>query len=242
MRAILVLLLCGICFGQQFEVATVRPMTAPSGPRVGQQINGNQVTYGFRSLRELVSIAYSVPAQLLTTPDWMDQQHYDIVALTPEGSKRGQLPAMLQALLRERFRLVARQEQRVQDVYVIVEAKGGHTMKVTPPEDQEKSSMLVVDGVMRMQLNLTMPELAVSLSGLKDLAVVDRTGLDGVFAVTMELSTESPAGVAPAGTTAAVPGGGMVVTLDKMGLRLERRKETVTYLNVLNAEKTPTEN
>jgi uncharacterized protein (TIGR03435 family) len=215
-------------------------MAAPAGGRVGQEINGNQVSFGFRSLRELISIAYSVPAQLLTAPDWMDQARYDIVALMPDGSRRGQVPAMLQALLIDRFRLVVRKEQRVQEVYAILEAKGGHTMRVAPPED--KPAISIVDGVMRVQVNQTMAELAVVLSGLKDLPVVDRTGLDGTFVVVMEVSTESPGAAGPAGTTAAVPGGGMVVTLEKMGLRLERRKEAVPYLNVVSAEKTPTEN
>ncbi|MCU1237673.1 MAG: hypothetical protein JWP63_5640, partial [Candidatus Solibacter sp.] len=47
----------------------------------------------------------------------------------PEGATSDQIPAMLQALLGERFKLAAHKENRPRPVYALVVGKGGPKFK-----------------------------------------------------------------------------------------------------------------
>jgi uncharacterized protein (TIGR03435 family) len=142
-RLILLALVSGLSFGQAFEVATIRPTTMPSaqelakamqggGLRIGMQVQGNQVSFGLMALRDLAAIAYEVKPLQITGPEWVTQQRYEITALMPEGADAKQVPAMLQALLKERFKLVARKSNAEQQVYALEVAKDGHKMKEAP--------------------------------------------------------------------------------------------------------------
>ncbi len=59
----------------------------------------------------------------------MDAQRFEIVANMPEGSTKDDAPKMLQALLAERFKLVARRVTQEHPVYALVVAKGGPKLK-----------------------------------------------------------------------------------------------------------------
>ncbi len=143
----LLLLLAILSFGQTFDVATIRAVepiniqaiAASRGtislPAIGMKVDGNQVKFGYMTLRDLVMTAYEVKQTQVTAPDWMLQQRYDISALMPDGADQKQIPAMLQALLKERFKLVARKDSKEQTVFALEVAKGGHKMKEAPPLD-----------------------------------------------------------------------------------------------------------
>src|SRR6266513_2944286 len=100
--------------GQQlaFEVASIRsaepitPAMIQAGKmHVGMKIDAGKVDIGFFSLRELIPLAYEVKPFQLTGPDWLSAQRFDILAKLPEGATKEQVPAMLRALLEERFKL-----------------------------------------------------------------------------------------------------------------------------------------
>jgi len=57
--------------------------------------------------------------------DWSGGERFDISAKLPDGASRDQVPAMLQNLLRSRFKLTMHREYREQPVYALVAAKGG---------------------------------------------------------------------------------------------------------------------
>jgi uncharacterized protein (TIGR03435 family) len=61
--------------------------------------------------------------------DWSGGPKFDIFAKLPEGSSRDQVPAMLQSLLTNRFKLTTHREYREQPVYALTEARGGLTVK-----------------------------------------------------------------------------------------------------------------
>jgi uncharacterized protein (TIGR03435 family) len=63
----------------------------------------------------------------------LTDQRFDIQAKMPEGSTREQVPAMLQALLAERFQLKVHREKREHSVYALVEGRDGHKMKPAEP-------------------------------------------------------------------------------------------------------------
>src|SRR5438034_7733968 len=97
-----------------FEVATVKPASLSaitpaaiqSGRlRVGMNVAGDRVDIGFMSLADLIRTAYAVKPYQVIGPDWMSAQRFDISAKMPDGATKEQVPAMLQALLAERFKL-----------------------------------------------------------------------------------------------------------------------------------------
>ena len=137
--------------GQAFEVATIHQATAPTAQdlaravqggtlRIGQQIQGNQVSFNLMPLRSLAAIAYDVKPLQVTGPDWAMTQPYNITALMPEGADPKQIPAMLQLLLKDRFKLVARKTDTAQDVYALQVAKDGHKMKAAPAPAAEPAA------------------------------------------------------------------------------------------------------
>ena len=58
-------------------------------------------------LKVVVMEAFKVKAYQIVGPSWLDEDCFEIVAKMPEGATSDQIPAMLQALLAERFKLAA---------------------------------------------------------------------------------------------------------------------------------------
>ena len=164
MRTLVFMLAGGLAVAQsvQFEVATIHAVETPNAQqmvaalrggnlRMGQQVDGNQISFNFMSLRDLLTVAYAVKPAQISGPAWLGQQRYNITALMPEGVDPAQVPVMLQALLKERFKLVARKEQVEQQAYALTEARGGHKMKTaapppeTPKEEPAGKGGAVVD-------------------------------------------------------------------------------------------------
>lgn len=313
---LLFLLVASATFAQklEFDVAKIsfaQPLNVQdflSGKgKLGLNVTGQQVQIGYLALPELAAMAYEVKPLDITAPDWMRQQRFDISALMPEGATKDQLPQMMQALLRDRFKLVARKETKEQPMYALEVAKGGHKMKESPalvekPADTPEAPLaagerslnnsgqqmrinqnaggatinmgggaagglratVTPDGQMHMEMErLTMKQLAEQLNSLLDLPVMDRTNLEGSFQVVLDLTQAdlmqlvsrvskatggnlgvpggTPAG-GPQGLTAADPGGTIMQSIQKLGLRLEETKGPVTALVIESADKLPTEN
>jgi uncharacterized protein (TIGR03435 family) len=94
-----------------FEIATVKRSPPPEGDRININIGGvrsGMLTFGNASLSDCLKFAYGlVSDEQLSGPDWIKSKEvrFDIVAQIPSGTARGQLPAMLQSLLKERLGL-----------------------------------------------------------------------------------------------------------------------------------------
>jgi uncharacterized protein (TIGR03435 family) len=119
-----------------FEVASVKP-SEPITPElvqsgrlhIGVSIDAQNVRMQQYSMFDMIKLAYQVKAHQVVGPDWMLTARYDIQAKLPEGASRGQVPAMLQALLAERFGMKVHREMRELNVYALVVAKGGPHLK-----------------------------------------------------------------------------------------------------------------
>lgn len=122
---------------REFEVATIKPSTQPAMGQVnvGVHVDGAQVHFTYRSLKDYIGYAYKVKAYQVVGPDWLESQRFDISAKLPEGAERAQVPEMLQSLLAERFRMKMHRETREFPVYGLVVAKGGPKMKESPPDE-----------------------------------------------------------------------------------------------------------
>jgi uncharacterized protein (TIGR03435 family) len=188
------LLLAGAAAAQpklQFDVATIKPapplnpaMAASGKMHVGLSIDGNRVDMGYFALSDMIQYAYKLKQHQVVVPDWAKNQRFDILAKMPEGTdgkNKEQVQEMMQSLLTERFGLTFHKEQREQNVYGLVQAKGGAKLKAAdtaevpePPKDekpaagtinfgggsirQSGNSMVVTSKEMKGQMKMTMVE------------------------------------------------------------------------------------
>ncbi len=102
--------------------------------RVGMKLDGARAEYNFMSMTELICKAYDIKPHQLTGPDWLKTVRWDIQATIPEGANKDQVPAMLQALLKERFKMEFHKDTKEVNVYALVQGKNGHKMKTAEPE------------------------------------------------------------------------------------------------------------
>jgi uncharacterized protein (TIGR03435 family) len=127
--------------GLEFEVASVRlappitPELIQSGKlRQGITMDGGRVDFAGTPLTGLIAYAFGVPQNRITGPDWMQGQRIDIQAKLPAGATEDQVPAMLQTLLADRFKLTIHRERKDQSGYALVVAKGGAKVKPAAPD------------------------------------------------------------------------------------------------------------
>jgi uncharacterized protein (TIGR03435 family) len=157
-----------------FDVASVRPAapidqaTILAGLRAGKRpesfrIEGSRATFTYESLKELVAYAYKVRTFQVSGPDWMVTDRFDIAARLPDGASRDDVPAMLQALLADRFKLAAHLETAEHPVLGLMLTKGGSKLQqstVTPvaidpdaPLGPGQTKVDTIDGPMLLTRN-----------------------------------------------------------------------------------------
>jgi uncharacterized protein (TIGR03435 family) len=127
-----------------FEVASIKPsedlnslIAAGKIPRFMPRIDDSQVDLSFISLQQLIVMAYEVKPYQVSGPDWMKDTRFDISAKLPDGGKKDQVPAMLRALLEERFKLAIHREARDHPVYALIVGKDGSKLVPSPPDPPE---------------------------------------------------------------------------------------------------------
>jgi uncharacterized protein (TIGR03435 family) len=119
-----------------FEVASVRPVAVmdqqaliavlQTGRRPEEmKIDIDRATFKYMSLKQLVAYGYKVRAFQVSGPDWMTTDRFDITAKLPEGGSKDDVPAMVKALLDERFKLAAHLETKDHSVLGLMVAKSG---------------------------------------------------------------------------------------------------------------------
>ena len=128
-----------------FEVASVKPseqitpaMIQSGKLHVGMKIDGKRVDIGNYKMMQLIMKAWDVKMYQVQGPPWLlTGQSFDIVANLPEGATKEQVPAMLQNLLKERFKLEVHTDTQPRAVYALVVAEGGGKAKesAAPAED-----------------------------------------------------------------------------------------------------------
>jgi uncharacterized protein (TIGR03435 family) len=130
-----------ICFGQSFDVASIKPAAPPSDPhRIMVGMRGGpgtpdpgQITYSNVTLRNVLMAAYDVKEFQISGPSWLGNERYDIVAKVPPGTTKEQFRLMLQNLLAERFKMSLHHESKELPMYGLVVAKSGLKMKESAP-------------------------------------------------------------------------------------------------------------
>jgi len=129
--------------GPVFDVVSVRPAapidqatmlaTLRSGKRPQtMKIEGSRATYTYMSLKELIAYGYKVRAYQVSGPDWLATDRFDIAAKMPDGASKDDVPAMLKAMLIDRFKLAAHIETKDHPVLGLMAAKGGSKLQEAP--------------------------------------------------------------------------------------------------------------
>jgi len=277
LRAIAVLLtLSGGAFSQndahpEFEVASIKPAAADARGMGVRMAPGGRVNITNMPVKEMMVIALRIqPYQISGGPSWFDSARYDISAKPENSPKQGEVPLMLQALLADRFQLKFHRETKELPIYSLVLAKkdGKLGPKLTqskeggcrpndpskPPTRPEpgKPPTLGCGNMMMGPAGLTAVSLPVAniipmLSRLLGRTVIDNTGLNGNFDISLEWTPDEsqtlqvpPDAPKPPPSDAAGP---TIFTAlqEQLGLKLESQKGPVEIFVIDHVEK-PTEN
>jgi len=218
-----------------FEVASVKPRPPadthplrfdycqPSGRFT---MLGTPVAWSLRYAYQLKDY------QVVGAPDWVRDFHdaYNIEAAAGRPVTADECRLMVQSLFAERFKLKAHREQRESSVYFL-------TLDRNPPKLREGGAARIngvhidATGTRMWADGITLAELASILSNRTDRPVVDRTGLQGKWGMTIDYSVED--GDDRPNVYTAVR--------EQLGLRLEPGRAPIDMLVIDHIEK-PTPN
>ena len=261
-----ILLAAGIASGQSaatlsFDVASVKPVP-PHEQRTWRRptIGVDRVEFYNVTLWYCLSFAYGMKSYQMAAPDWLREARFDIVAKGPVGTRREDLPKMMQTLLEERFKLQSHQEIREIPVLVLAAGKTGAKLKDATAEsgDGQGGAQVAMsaseNGGERLEIKGGgMSTLANTLTGLLGRPVVDQTGLTGRYDFMLEFSrfeTAAPNATGgfneppplPPPPPGAEPGVSIYSSIQQLGLRLTPQRLPRNVLVIDSAEKRPIEN
>jgi uncharacterized protein (TIGR03435 family) len=232
-RVSLLAALCGLAgFAQTFEVASVKPAAPGQQGGIVRPMPGNR-EYMARNmpLQTIMTVAYMVTnRQISGGPAWTADDRWDLNAKADKPYATEQLRAMLQKLLEERFQLKLRRETREMPVWELVVDKGGPKMTKHDPNDIDRGPMRGgPNGRGLSGTNTPMSLLALTLSRLLDRNVIDKTGLDGYWDLTIDfVRDQDPNQDGPSIFTAV---------REQLGLRLAAAKGPVEHIVIESAER-----
>jgi uncharacterized protein (TIGR03435 family) len=230
-----------------FEVATIKPVVhdAKAGRYITMQGTNRFVEKEY-TLKLLIAAAYDLnPRTILGGPEWIESDHYDILAKTP-GEVRpthDELMAMLRNLLADRFSLTFHREQKEFSIYELGVAKGGPKMKPSTAASDEPAALISTVYAQHILLparNATMSEFTSLLQrAVLDRPVVDKTGLTAKYDFDLQWAPDETqfggdVPVAPADAPAAPL---FSAIQEQLGLRLIATRGPVEALVVDKAER-----
>jgi uncharacterized protein (TIGR03435 family) len=254
--------------GPQFEVASVKHNVSGA---TGDQIRiapGGRFEIGNQTLRMMIQNAYrAMPFQIVGGPRWVDTERFDVVAKSEGDFSVDGAFLRLKALLADRFALKMHEETREESVYLLTVAKGGPKVEhaegtcvprdpQNPPQRKTGEQMPKYCGNMRRtnlsidgegepladRAGFTVATLTGQLSLILGRAVLDRTGLTGIFNFRLRWAPEQGAAL----TRGAAPGDDSAPSIftaiqEQLGLKLESGKGPVPVLVIDHIEE-PSEN
>ncbi len=224
----------------RFEVASIKPAEC-SGVTLG--ITSQQIRIANASLSQLISMANGISEErILNKPSWMTSQCHTVLAslgtetteVTEECGSASltlkNVKAPLQTLIKDRFGLVAHNDQRMEHGYALVIAAGGTKLHAAT----DFTSHPVPSATGLKNPSLTMKSLATALSGFVGKPVLDQTGLTGVYDVNLSFSkSDAIESDLPSVFTAVQ---------EQLGLKLVSHDVPTDVLVIDHVERQPTDN
>jgi uncharacterized protein (TIGR03435 family) len=225
-----------------FDVASIKPSQPGT---LGSAFGGlHHGTFSATNvdLRMVLAAAYGMSEPRVLGPDWLDRDHFDIIAKSPAGVPDTQVKPMLQTLLKDRFKLTAHLETREVSVYYLGIAKDGVKMPVYPARDQGPDRPGLdpnFRGFPMVRGTFTASKLADTMARIVNRPVVDRTGLTERYSLFLSYAPLTP-------QTAEPPDFGppdfFTAIQKQLGLKLQPGKESVEVVVIDRIERAPTEN
>lgn len=219
-----------------FEVASVKRADRCG---VENSLDPGSIALHGDPLNVVLMEAFQAKTDQIIGPAWLDEDCFDIVAKMPEGATRDQLPAMLQALVAERFKLIVHHESRPRPGYDLVVDKNGPKFKESDPNSSYNREhagqvMFGFGASHRVKGSITMAALARFLSNDLHQPVQDLTGFKERYDIDVSWAEAGLADSPNADVFTAVR--------ESLGLKLEPRKQQVDVVVIDRIERVPTGN
>jgi uncharacterized protein (TIGR03435 family) len=253
----------------QFEVASVKPATDPSGrfammrgllrdakpPGSIPMDDPGRVRLENWALLDLIAAAYRVRATQVSGPAWLSDQCFKIEANVPAGAPKEELNAMLQSLLEERFGLKVHRDTRTGQGFGLVVGKKGPKLK--PAEPPAAPAEGLTEEERRAKDRQQLQALLQENRERAHLVGLNRANFSSTTIEQLAFHLVQFAGAPVVDETGLsgkysvtietwknddVPGGTVFDAVEKLGLKLEARKVTVEIVVVDQVSKTPTAN
>lgn len=223
---------------RQFEVVSVKPTQPGSrggpGPFV-QTEPGHLIARG--TVQFLIEYAYAQNGMYIEDgPDWMRGERFDVDARQPaDAQSYATMPAMMQRALADRFKLAVHRETRQTPILLLTVAKGGPKLTPSAPSDEAETRGRPGELV---ATKITMAGLARLLSRDIGRMVQDRTGLTGVYNITLRATNEvqGPDRLARSPVDPNAPSIGTALQ-EQLGLTLESGRGPVEFLIIDRVER-----
>jgi uncharacterized protein (TIGR03435 family) len=223
----------------KFEVASVKVNHSDGGQQGYPRLVNSKLSAENTTMRSILQVAYGFTALQISGPGWLDSDHFDLAATSPEGVPDSELMPMLQALLKDRFGFAAHIDKKETSVYNLVVLKEGPKFRIfdaahIPPAPARNGASAMIIGPM------TMTDLAGHLTSTVGRLVLNKTGLEGRYfcAVTFTPLTTQTNEVATGSGALDI----FAAIQLQLGLTMESAKEPVDILVIDHAERVPTEN
>jgi uncharacterized protein (TIGR03435 family) len=228
-----------------FEVASVKVSPRPVGPDHNNRltISPSHLTGRNVTLRRMVAEAHGVQMKQVAGPRWLDENEYEIEARAGTEVSGNGLRSMLLTLLTERFHLREHAEQRTMRAYELLVDKGGPKIGLTTGGGSAASQgglpfhggMVQLADLIAVQLTISAPAdpTRPGTAGGPSPIVLDKTGLDGIYDLSINIRPE--------------PGADMFTlwqryAQESLGLKLESGRGLVQGVVVDSAERIPDAN
>jgi len=219
-----------------FEAVSIKPHPEPVHVS-RSSTSGTYASWEAETLRDLITEAWNLKYyQVPNQPSWIASAHFDISARAPGSTEPSKevFRQMLQTMLADRFHLRAHFETKEIPVYALVIAKSGHKLRSPEVNGQFPSYTAAQSGRIEITASHdTMLKLAVQLSNSAGRPVLNKTGLDGMFAFKLQFN--------PSATTESDLPSLPTALEDQLGLRLEPQKAPIETIVIDSAER-PTGN
>jgi uncharacterized protein (TIGR03435 family) len=228
---------------RSFEVASIKPNHSGDNPYSVRIVPGGSVRALNASLQAIITTAYQIPDfEIAGGPAWLATEKWDIEAKGPGAAPPQQVLDMLRALLADRFQLKVHTESRQMPIYALAVAKNGPKLEPSHTEcfDPTGGALPTTPNArpcggfnrgpaQMLGARIAMPGLAKALSKVVNRTVVDKTGIDGAYDITLnwkpdELlqSDRDPSASESASLFTAIQ--------EQLGLRLEAQRGPVDIL------------
>ncbi|HEY3841309.1 MAG TPA: TIGR03435 family protein [Bryobacteraceae bacterium] len=259
------ILLSGIADAQpstlpEFEAASVR--TAPYAGAVDMNSDAGRLDYRHINIKALVWVAFPISEYQIVWPQGLlgNVNFYDVDATYPIGTPKPQIQFMLQRLLAERFNLQTHWEMRDSPVYVLKVAKSGLKIHKSPnPPDDKTLSISITNGPDGWSLHDRLPSASstapfgitvsklvqyLNNNSIFDRMVVDETGLDGYYDITLLIKPDPGVPASAADAIRKSPDAEMTIDAlaSQLGLSLQKQTAPVNTLIVDHIDTRPTPN